>query len=56
MKYVLISLAAAFLIAGCASNHAGAPGQGSYQDGSNDRHGMNRVSNNMRPGTGWFAH
>ena len=34
---------------GCAtsSNKAAAPDQGSYSDGSNDRHSVNRVSNNL---------
>jgi PBP1b-binding outer membrane lipoprotein LpoB len=48
MKYILMSLALAFLITGCASKNAGSPGQGSYTEGSNDRNSTSRVSNNLR--------
>lgn len=50
MKYILMSLALAFLITGCASNNAGSPGQGSYTEGSNDRYNASRVTGNLRAG------
>ena len=50
MKYILMSLALAFLITGCASKNAGGSGQGSYTDSSNDRYNASRSSNNLRSG------
>lgn len=50
MKYLLMSLALACLVAGCASKNAGSPGQGSYTEGSNDRYHESRVTGNLRSG------
>ena len=51
MKYILMSLALAFLITGCASKNADRPGQGSYTEGSNDRYNASRVTGNLRSGS-----
>ncbi len=48
MKYLLMFFAVTLLVTGCASNKAGAPGEGSYTESSNDRHDMSGVSNNLR--------
>ncbi len=50
MKYILMSLALAFLITGCASNNAGSPGDGSYTEGSNDRYQSSSITGNLRTG------
>jgi hypothetical protein len=47
MKYLLIALVAAFVVTGCKTHDAGAE-DGKYTEASNDRHSLNRVSNNLR--------
>jgi hypothetical protein len=44
MKYLLIALVAVFVVTGCHTNN----GDGKYSETSNDRHTLNRVSNNLR--------
>lgn len=51
MKYILIAFAVGFILSGCATRNTGAPGQGSYTEGSNDRHSINKTSANLRPGS-----
>ncbi len=48
MKYLLIALMAVFVVTGCQTNNAGNPGDAKYGETSNDRHSLNRVSNNLR--------
>lgn len=48
MRYLLMSLALACFITGCASKNAGSSAQGSYTEGSNDRYNASRVSGNLR--------
>lgn len=43
MKYMLMALAALFLVSGCASNNTG-----NYTESPNDRHTEHRISNNLR--------
>lgn len=50
MKYLLIALMAMVVVTGCKTKDAdagtGAPAK--YEQGANDRHSLNRVSNNLR--------
>jgi len=48
MKYLFIAIVAAFVVTGCKTHDAGAPGDAKYGETSNDRHSLNRVSNNLR--------
>jgi hypothetical protein len=48
MKYLFIAIVAAFVVTGCKTHDAGAPGDAKYGETANDRHSFNRVSNNLR--------
>jgi hypothetical protein len=48
MKYLLIALLGTFVFTGCKTNDAGDAPKGAYGETSNDRHAVNRVSNNLR--------
>ena len=58
MKYLLIALMAMLVVTGCKTHDAGtgAPGNAKYEQGANDRHSLNRVSNNLRGNTPSFGH
>ena len=52
MKYLLIALVAAFVVTGCKTQEAG---DAKYSESSNDRHSLNRTSNNLRGATPSFG-
>lgn len=52
MKYLFIAIVAMLVVTGCKTHEskapAGAPEGAKYGETSNDRHAVNRVSNNLR--------
>jgi hypothetical protein len=56
MKYLFIALMAVFVVTGCKTSDTGAPAPGAYNQSSNDRHSLNRVSNNLRGNSSSFGH